>query len=71
MAETRVTGKRICAWCGAYLGPAPGVAGETRGICDSCLTLYFDDVSDELLEAKGETESWELQAAAEASVRPH
>jgi len=31
-----MSGRRICAWCGRDLGPAPDIDGETSGICDAC-----------------------------------
>ena len=29
-------GRRICAWCGCDLGPAPDIEGETTGMCQEC-----------------------------------
>jgi len=38
-------GMRRCAWCGRYLGPAPGIprGEETTGICTRCLRKVYEE----------------------------
>ena len=38
-------GIRRCAWCGRYLGPAPGIprGEETTGICTRCLRKIYEE----------------------------
>jgi len=34
--RNKMTGRRVCAWCGKDMGEAPGIDGITHGMCKKC-----------------------------------
>jgi uncharacterized Zn finger protein (UPF0148 family) len=65
-AETRHTGKVICAWCGAELGEKEGVNSVSHGICEPCKERQTEALVAQMRE---EMEDKRIQGEAEKEIQ--